>query len=91
MCQQLFPFPFLLSLISRQEAPSTLPLKGEATIRMDKSYPLGEDLGGALSPLCPLPTSPLKGEVTVRMDKSYPLGEDLGGALSPLCPLPTSP
>ena len=25
------------------------PLKGEATLRMDKSYPLGEDLGGALS------------------------------------------
>ena len=36
---------------SRQEAPSNLPLKGEAIVRMDKSYPLGEDLGGALSPL----------------------------------------
>jgi hypothetical protein len=54
MCQQLFPFPFLLSLISRQvnkvqvdkKPPPTSPLKGEATIWMDKSYPLGEDLGG---------------------------------------------
>ena len=58
---------------------------------MDKSYPLGEDLGRALSPLCPPSNLPLKGEVTIRMDKSYPLGEDLGGVLSPLCPFQPPP
>ena len=30
-------------------APSNLPLKGEAYHPDGKSYPLGEDLGGALS------------------------------------------
>lgn len=35
------------------DAPSYLPLKGEAFPPNGKSYPLGEDLRGALSPFPP--------------------------------------